>query len=148
VRYWRAAARWAIPGVPDDESDTIPFSSTPARSHERMSFSIWRSTTRLLTSAIKASWSMEPKQSDTSASSTQSAPWLASTLMASTAIWAERFGRKPKLAGRKSASKMGSRTSFAAAMTTRSETVGIPRGRVAPGVPGLGMCTRRRGFGR
>jgi len=91
---------------------------------------------------------MEPKQSDTSASSTQSAPRLASTRMASLAMWAERPGRKPKLVGRKSASKMGSRTSFAAAMTTRSRTHGIPRGRVAPGFPGLGMWTRRSGLGR
>ena len=58
------------------------------------------------------------------------------------------FGRKPKLWGVKSASNMGSRTVFAAAMTTRSLTVGMPRGRVSPDLPGFGMRTRRNGFGR
>jgi hypothetical protein len=64
------------------------------------------------------------------------------------ASWAERFGRNPKLTGLKSASKMGSRTTLAAVMTTRSATVGMPSGRVWPGLPGLGMCTRRNGWGR
>ncbi len=64
------------------------------------------------------------------------------------AIWAERFGRNPKLDARKSASNTGSRTIFAAAITTRSRTVGIPSGRVWPGRPGLGICTRRNGWGR
>jgi hypothetical protein len=38
--------------------------------------------------------------------------------------WAERLGRNPKLDGRKSASKIGSTTSFAAVIATRSRTVG------------------------
>src|SRR6266536_144513 len=42
---------------------------------------------------------MEPKQSDTSASSTHSAPRLASTRMTSRASWPDRFGRNPKLTG-------------------------------------------------
>src|SRR5712691_6959801 len=67
---------------------------------------------------------MLPKQSETSASSTHSAPRFPVTLIASRACWAERFGRKPKLTGRKSASKIGSSTIFAAAITTRSRTVG------------------------
>ncbi len=50
--------------------------------------------------------------------------------MASIAMWAERFGRNPKLGAKKSASNTGSSTIFAAAITTRSETVGIPSGRV------------------
>jgi hypothetical protein len=83
-----------------------------------------------------------------SASSTQSGPRLATTLMASRAWWAERFGRNPKLTGEKSASKIGSRTILAAVMTTRSATVGMPSGRVAPGLFGLGMWTRRSGRGR
>jgi hypothetical protein len=91
---------------------------------------------------------MDPKQSRTSASSTQSRPWLASTRMASMAWWAERFGRNPKLDGRKSASNTGSRTNLAAVMTTRSRTVGMPSGRVVPGWPGLGMWTRRSDSGR
>jgi hypothetical protein len=88
------------------------------------------------------------KQSRTSASSTQSAARLASALMASHAWWAERRGRNPKLTGRKSASNIGSRTSFAAVIATRSRTVGMPSGRVLPGWPGLGMWTRRSGAGR
>ena len=61
------------------------------------------------------------------------------------ASWAERFGRNPKLTGEKSASKTGSKTIFAAAMITRSRIVGMPSGRNSPGLPGLGMCTRRNG---
>ena len=57
-------------------------------------------------------------------------------------------GRNPKLDGRKSASNTGSRTILAAVITTRSRTVGIPSGRVWPGRPGLGICTRRNGWGR
>src|SRR6266487_3369549 len=40
------------------------------------------------------------------------------------ASWARRPGRKPYEHGRKSASKIGSSTSFSAACTTRSRTVG------------------------
>ena len=65
--------------------------------------------------------------------------------MASRASVAERLGRKPKLWGRKSASKMGSRTILAAAWHTRSRTVGMPKGRIRPS--GLGISTRRTGAG-
>jgi len=68
--------------------------------------------------------------------------------MASTAMWAERLGRNPKLDAKKSASNTGSSTIFAAAITTRSRTVGMPSGRVCPGLPGLGIYTRRNAFGR
>jgi hypothetical protein len=83
-----------------------------------------------------------------SASSTQSAPLFAATRFASSAWWAERFGRNPKLWGEKSASKIGSRTILAAVMTTWSATLGMPSGRVSPGLPGFGMWTRRSGWGR
>jgi hypothetical protein len=73
---------------------------------------------------------------------------LASALITSKASCADRFGRNPKLAWLKSASKIGSNTNFAAAITTRSPTVGIPSGLVCPGRPGLGICTRRNGAGR
>jgi hypothetical protein len=135
-------------GVPDPVSVVTPSSSTPTRSQQRSSFSIRRSATRRATWPSSASWSMEPKQSRTSASSPQSAPRLASALMASHAWWAERRGRNPKLTGSKSASNTGSRTSFAAVIATRSRTVGMPSGRVLPGWPGLGMWTRRSGAGR
>jgi hypothetical protein len=65
-----------------------------------------------------------------SASSTHTRPWLPAIRTASRACWAERFGRNPKLTGSKSASKMGSSTIFAAAITIRSPTVGIPNGLV------------------
>jgi hypothetical protein len=55
---------------------------------------------------------------------------LAATRIASSAWWADRFGRNPKLNGEKSASKIGSITNLAAVMTTRSATVGTPSGRV------------------
>ena len=53
------------------------------------------------------------------------------------------FGRNPKEHGRKSASNTGSITIFTAICTTRSFTVGMPNGRVFPGCPGFGICTRR-----
>jgi len=137
-------------GVPDTVSVIIPFSSTPTRSQDRSSLSMSRSDTLRSMSVIRASCEMEPKQLLRSASRTQSAPRLASTRMASQAIWADRFGRNPKLTGRKSASKTGSRTILAAAITTRSRTFGIDRGRDALLVvsPALGMYTRRSGAGR
>src|SRR5258707_1844698 len=60
---------------------------------------------------------------------------------------ADRLGRNPKLAGRKSASKTGSSTIFNAACTIRSRTGGIDNG-LCSVVPGLGMSTRRAGSGR
>lgn len=45
---------------------------------------------------------------------------VTSALMTSRAWIAERFGRNPKLAGSKSASKIGSKTIFAAVIATRS----------------------------
>ena len=60
---------------------------------------------------------------------------------------ADRFGRNPKLHGRKSASKIGSSTIFTAACTMRSRTAGIDSG-LCSLVPGFGMNTRRAGNGR
>ena len=95
-----------------------------------------------------ASNDKEPKQSEISASSTQSAPLLAVLRTTSRAWWADFFGRNPKEQGRKSASKIGSRTILAAVIATRSRKHGIESGLVLPGCPGLGMFTRRRGLGR
>jgi hypothetical protein len=50
--------------------------------------------------------------------------------------------------GTQSASKIGSRMDFAAAMITRSRTAGIESGLDLPGWPGLGMFTRRSARGR
>ena len=59
---------------------------------------------------------------------------------------ADRFGRNPKLQGRKSASNKGSRTILAACWHTLSFTVGMPKGLFDPS--GLGISTRRTGEGR
>jgi len=82
-------------GVPAPVSVVTPSSNTPTRSHARSSRSIARSDTRLATKASKASCRIDPKQSRTSASSTQSAPRLASTRITSHAWRAERRGRNP-----------------------------------------------------
>lgn len=75
-----------------------------------------------------ASWSIVPKLSRIPASNTHSLPWFAATRPASHAPIADRLGRKPWLASVNCASKTGSRTSFAAVITTRSATVGIDSG--------------------
>ena len=67
-----------------------------------------------------------------SASNTWLHPALAVSRMVSSASSGLRLGRKPKLQGRKSASKMGSNTNFAAACATLSFTVGMPSGRCRP----------------
>src|SRR6266545_5522537 len=113
-----------------------PSTSTPALSHARISFSTSRSDTRSETNPIRASCEICPKQSVKSASSTQQAPLFAWVRTASNASCAERLGRNPKLTGRNCASKMGSRTIFAAVMTTRSRTVGMESGRGAGGCVG------------
>jgi len=62
------------------------------------------------------------------------------------ASWARRFGRNPYEQGWKSASKMGSSTSFSAACTTRSAAVGMPSRRTLPFAFGI-RCSRT-GAGR
>ena len=57
---------------------------------------------------------MEPKKSRMSASKAKCAPSMKPTLILSSASVADRFGRNPKLAGPKSASKIGTRTILAA----------------------------------
>jgi len=97
---------------------------------------------------MSASWSISLKQFSMSASSIQLPFAFASLRTASSASCAERFGLNPKLDGLKSASKIASRTSFAAVITVRSNTVGIESGLNFPGCPGLGISTRRSAFGR
>jgi hypothetical protein len=82
-----------------------------------------------------------------SVSTTHRLPCQDSSIKTCRASCAERFGRNPKLHGRKSASKIGSSTIFSAAPTMRSRTVGIDNGRCSV-VPGFGMNTRRAGLGR
>ena len=77
-----------------------------------------------------------------SASKTNCRPLGNATRMASRASVAERFGRNPKLQGRKSASNIGSRTILAACWHTRSRTVGCraaASGRRALGSPPGGL---------
>src|SRR3989442_1475435 len=66
--------------------------------------------------------------------------------IASSASVALFFGRKPYEQVLKSASKIGSTTTLAAACTTRSRTVGIPNGRCVPSV--FGMYCRLTGCGQ
>ena len=80
-----------------------------------------------------------------SASKTKHLPSMKPTLILSMASVADRFGRNPKLQGKKSASNIGSRTIFVACWHTLSFTVGIPSGRLDPS--GFGISTRRTGAG-
>jgi hypothetical protein len=59
----------------------------------------------------------------------------------------DRFGRNPKLHGRKSASKTGSSTIFTAACTIRSRTAAIASG-LRSLLPAFGISTLRAGSGR
>src|ERR1700731_4597394 len=86
-----------------------------------------------------------------SASSTWWYPLAPSFLSVSRAAVALRRGRNPYEHGKKSASKIGSSTSFAAIWTTRSRTVGMPNGRFLPSAfgmyrrsttPGRYLCVR------
>lgn len=79
------------------------------------------------------------------ASSTHSRPWLTAWRIVPRASCAERFGPNPKLTGEKSASKTGSNTIFAAAITTLSRTVGMPSEPSAESVVG---APRGRAFGQ
>src|SRR6266516_438529 len=81
-----------------------------------------------------------------SISTIQFAPPFTPCRSCSTAWWALRFGRNPYELSRKSASKIGSSTTFAAARTTRSRTVGMPSGRRLPSA--FRISTRRPGRGR
>ena len=81
-----------------------------------------------------------------SASSTWLPPRAPRLRRVSSACVALRRGRKPYEHGRKSASKIGSSTSFAAICTTRSRTVGMPSGRCFPSA--FGMYRRSTACGR
>jgi hypothetical protein len=60
-----------------------------------------------------------------------------------TASWADRLGRKPKLDGDKTESKIGISIWFKNYCISRSCTVGIPKGRLSP-LP-LGISVPRTG---
>jgi len=132
-------------GVPETVSVTTPSANTPAASHPRRSFSTRRSDTRSPTSDKSLSWSIVPKKFSMSASKTKWLPSMKPTRSFSIASSADRFGRNPKEQERKSASKIGSRTSLVACWAIRSFTVGMPNGRVRPS--GFGISTLRTGAG-
>ena len=135
--------------TPEVGSDTTPPSNIPTRSQLLTSFNICRSTTRRSIWAMSLSWSIVSKQARMSASSTHTIPrFVSSPYDFEGLVCKSASARNPKLTGEKSASKIGSRTNFAAAITTRSLTQGMPSGRVSPGLPGFGICTLRKGLGR
>ncbi|HYZ08326.1 MAG TPA: hypothetical protein VE709_06980 [Pseudonocardiaceae bacterium] len=105
-----------------------------------------RSDTRFTTSASNRSWSISPKKLRISNSTTWVTPSMNPTRSRSIACVTDRRGRNPYDTDEKSASKIGSNTSFAAACATRSRTVGMPSGRLPPS--GFGMSTRLAGAGR
>jgi hypothetical protein len=83
-----------------------------------------------------------------SASSTQRYPLVPKWWISAIASWARRIGRNPYEHGSKSASKIGSSTSFSAAWTTLSAMRGMPSLRSFPDPPGLGISRSRTGSGR
>ena len=88
-------------GVPAPTSETTPPSNTPARSQLRSSFNICRSTTRRSTWAMSASWSMFV-EARLDVGVEHPHPTLVGRLTDGfEGLWAERFGRNPKLTGRK-----------------------------------------------
>ena len=101
---------------------------------------------RRSTSRISFSWSMVSKNFWMSISTTYRWPRPPIRRIASSASVALLLGRKPYEHSLKSASKIGSMTSLAAACTTRSRTVGIPNGRFVPS--GFGMYWRLTGCGQ
>ena len=134
-------------GVPVTGRRTCPSSITPARNITRKSLRTAWSQTRSCTACINFSCGIAEKQLAMSVSATHRRPRPHSSTSTCKASCADRFGRNPKLAGRKSASKTGSSTIFAAACTIRSRTGGIDSGRCSA-VPGFGIITRRAGNGR
>src|SRR6266487_4364089 len=133
-------------GLPRSVPSRRPSTSTPAFSHCRRSLSTLRSDTRFSTSSISFSWSMVSKNLWMSISTTYRCRRPPRRRIASSASVALFFGRKPYEQVLKSASKIGSTTTLAAACTTRSRTVGIPNGRCVPSV--FGMYCRLTGCGQ
>ena len=83
-----------------------------------------------------------------SVSTTHRWPCQASSIRTCRASCADRLGRNPKLHGRKSASKTGSSTIFAAACTIRSRTARNRKRPSAHRSPASGCGTRQAGKGR
>ena len=118
-------------GTPHRVACRCPSTMTPARSHWSINVSTRRSLMRRRTRPRRISWSTWVKKPSMSASTTHHRRTSAA-FTASTACPALRLGRYPYEHGKKLASKSGSMTILHACWTTRSRTVGMPRGRVRP----------------
>ncbi len=105
-----------------------------------------RSAGRVWEFRRKSSTNPHPPPHDARCSRAGDGPWIPCV----TASFALRSGRSAYCSGGRSASKIGSNTSRAAARTrfqaTRSRIQGIPRGRKAPGCF-FGILTGRTGLG-
>jgi hypothetical protein len=126
---------------------TEPSSITPARRNAPSNARTLRSQIRSSTADINPECGIAEKQSAMSVSTTHRRPFQASSTTTCKPSWAARRGRNPNEQSNMSASKIGSRTIFTAACTTRSATVGIDNGRCSD-EPGLGIKTRRAASGR
>src|SRR5271157_242059 len=96
---------------------------------------------RSSTASMSFSCGIAEKQEAMSVSTTHRRPCQDSSMSTCKASCADRPGRNPKLHGKKSASKTGSSTIFAAACTIRSRTAGIDNG-LCSSVPGSGSDVR------
>ena len=124
-----------------------PSSITPASSHCRSSLSTRRSEIRRSTETSAACRGRCCRSSPGCPRRARGCPASLPACGDSPAPASRsRLGRNPYEHARKSASKIGSRTSFAAICTTRSRTVGMPSGRVLPSA--FGMYRRRTACGR
>src|ERR1700720_2250948 len=131
VRFFRP--RWSV-------------SSTGQSSHILIRCSTRRSTIRRATDFRRSACGILPKKSARSASTTSGWPRNSSPSTLTTACWAFLPGRYAYCSGGRSASKIGSSTSIAAVMQTRSRTVEMPSGLSLP--LAFGMNTRLIGSGR
>ena len=135
-------------GVPVMLSLAVPLSvRMPAFKNAFTSASTRLSPTRARTRSIRAECEISSKQAVMSPSSTHSYVLDARKRVSAMASCARRLGLKPYEHDTKSASKIGSSTSFKDACTTRSATVGIPSRRRLRD-PGLGIIRSRTGSGR
>jgi hypothetical protein len=102
-------------GVPAASRWTAPPSITPARNIARSSFKRLRSLIRSSIADINPECGISPKQFEISDSAAHRLPLQDSSISTWSASCCDRLGRNPNEHGRKSASKIGSITSRAAA---------------------------------
>ena len=133
-------------GVPVSDSSLLPSSvKTPDFRNALTSEQIRLSLILARKRSISAVCEISSKQALMSHSSTHSYLLVLKMWISEIASCARRLGRKPYEDGLKSASKIGSSTSFRLAWTTRSATVGIPRRRSFPFAFGIITCRTSTG---